>query len=44
LSGWVFFTLFQTVAEIETAIYAALMMAVSWPVYRFIIRNKKRKI
>jgi len=44
LSGWVFFTLFQTVAEIETAIYAAMMMAISWPVYRFIIRNKKRKI
>jgi len=40
LLGWIFFTLFQTVAEIETAIYAAIMVAVSWPVYRFIIRKK----
>jgi len=40
LLGWIFFTLFQTVAEIETAMYAAIMVAVSWPVYRFIVRKK----
>ena len=44
LLGWIFFTLFQTVAEIETAIYAAIMVAISWPVFRFIIRNKRKKI
>ena len=40
LLGWIFFTLFQTVAEIETALYAAIMLAISWPVYRLIVRNK----
>ena len=40
LLGWIFFTLFQTVAEIETALYAAIMVAISWPVYRLIIRKK----
>ena len=40
LMGWIFFTLFQTVAEIETALYAAIMLAISWPVYRLIVRNK----
>jgi len=40
LLGWIFFTLFQTVAEIETALYAAIMVAISWPVYRLIVRKK----
>ncbi len=40
LLGWIFFTLFQTVAEIETALYAAIMLAVSWPVYRLIVKRK----
>jgi len=40
LLGWIMFTLFQTVSEIETAIYAAIMVAISWPVYRLIIRKK----
>ncbi len=40
LLGWIFFTLFQTVAEIETALYAAIMLAISWPVYRLIVRKK----
>jgi APA family basic amino acid/polyamine antiporter len=40
LLGWIFFTLFQTVAEIETALYAAIMVVISWTVYRLIIRNK----
>jgi len=40
LLGWIFFTLFQTVAEIEIALYAAIMLAISWPVYRLIVRNK----
>ena len=40
LMGWIFFTLFKTVAEIETALYAAIMLAISWPVYRLIVRKK----
>jgi APA family basic amino acid/polyamine antiporter len=40
LLGWIFFTLFQTLAEIETALYAAIMITISWPVYRLIIRKK----
>lgn len=40
LLGWIFFTLFQTVAEIETALYAAIMLAISWPVYRLVVRKK----
>jgi APA family basic amino acid/polyamine antiporter len=43
LLGWIFFTLFQTIAEIEIAVYAAIMVVISWPVYRFIIRKKGRK-
>jgi basic amino acid/polyamine antiporter, APA family len=37
---WIMLTLFQTVSEIETAIYAAIMVAISWPVYRLIIKKK----
>jgi APA family basic amino acid/polyamine antiporter len=40
LLGWIFLTLFQTVAEIETALYAAIMLVISWPVYRLIVRKK----
>jgi APA family basic amino acid/polyamine antiporter len=43
LLGWVFFTLFQTVAEIETALYAVIMVVISWPVYRYIVKKKGAK-
>ena len=43
LLGWIFFTLFQTIAEIEIAVYAAIMVVISWPVYRFIVRKKGGK-
>jgi len=43
LLGWVLITLFQTVAEIETALYAGIMVVISWPVYRFIVRKKGAK-
>ncbi|MCP5120304.1 MAG: hypothetical protein GY953_56635 [bacterium] len=39
LLGWLFIGLFQAVAEIETAAYAAIMMAISWPVYRALVRR-----
>jgi basic amino acid/polyamine antiporter, APA family len=41
LLGWIMLTLFQSVSEIETAIYAVIMIAISWPVYRLIIRKKR---
>jgi APA family basic amino acid/polyamine antiporter len=34
LLGWLVLALFQAVAEIDTAVYAAIMVAISWPVYR----------
>ncbi len=36
---WLLIALFQAVAEIETAAYAAIMVAVSWPVYRALVRR-----
>jgi len=44
LLGWIVLSLFQAVAQIETAIYAAIMVVISWPVYRQIVRKKRRKI
>ncbi len=43
LLGWFVLALFQAVAEIDTAVYAAIMVAVSWPVYRA-LKKKKRQI
>ena len=40
LLGWIGLSLFQAISEIETAIYAAIMVVVSWPVYRLIINKK----
>jgi len=40
LLGWIGLSLFQAISEIETAIYAAIMALVSWPVYRLIINKK----
>jgi APA family basic amino acid/polyamine antiporter len=37
--GWLLIALFQAVTEIDTAAYAAIMVAISWPVYRFLIRS-----
>jgi hypothetical protein len=31
--------LFQAVAEIDAAAYAAIMVAISWPVYRILVRS-----
>jgi len=38
LLGWLVLALFQAVAEIETAAYAAIMVAISWPLYRALAR------
>jgi APA family basic amino acid/polyamine antiporter len=39
LIGWAIVTLFQAYAERETALYAVAMVAVSWPVYRYLSRK-----
>jgi APA family basic amino acid/polyamine antiporter len=39
LLGWLLIALFQAVAEIDTAAYAAIMVAISWPVYRALVRR-----
>ncbi len=39
LIGWTIVTLFQAYAERETAMYAVAMVAVSWPVYRYLVRK-----
>ena len=39
LIGWASITLFQAYAERETAVYAVAMTAVSWPVYRYLVRK-----
>jgi APA family basic amino acid/polyamine antiporter len=44
LLGWIALSLFQAVAEIETAIYAAILVVISWPVYRLIVNSKRRKL
>ena len=43
LFGWIFLSLFQAVVQIETALYAAIMVVLSWPVYRFIIRSGRSR-
>ncbi|MGI9260681.1 MAG: APC family permease [Woeseiaceae bacterium] len=39
LVAWTFITLFQAYVERETAVYALIMVAISWPVYRFLARK-----
>ncbi len=39
LIAWAIITLFQAYVEIETAVYAVAMAAVSWPVYRYLARR-----
>lgn len=40
LTGWALITLFQAYVERETAMYAVGMIAVSWPVYRYMIKKR----
>jgi APA family basic amino acid/polyamine antiporter len=40
LIGWIFIALFQVGVEIVTAAYAAIFVAISWPVYRAIVRSR----
>jgi len=43
LLGWIGLSLFQAITEIETAFYAAILVVISWPVYRFIIKKKGKQ-
>ena len=40
LFGWLLIALFQAFAEIDTAAYAAIFVAISWPVYRIFMRSR----
>ena len=42
LVAWTMITLFQAYVERETAVYAVVMVAVSWPVYRYLARRSGR--
>jgi len=44
LLGWLLIGLYEAVAEINTAAYAAIMVAISWPVYRFLTRSESNNI
>jgi APA family basic amino acid/polyamine antiporter len=44
LLGWLLIALFQVTAEIDTAAYAAIMVAVSWLVYRTLTRSESNRI
>jgi APA family basic amino acid/polyamine antiporter len=40
LFGCILLTLFEAVAQIATAAYAAIFVAISWPVYRYLVRSR----
>ena len=37
---YILLTLFQAVAEFHTAAYAVVFVAISWPVYRYLVRSR----
>ena len=41
LAGWLMIVIFQAVSEPKTALYALIMIAVSWPVYRLLVKTRK---
>lgn len=40
LVGWTLIVAYQTVAEWQTALYAVALVAVAWPVYRYLTRHR----
>jgi APA family basic amino acid/polyamine antiporter len=44
LFGWILIALFQVGVEINTAAYAAIFVAISWPVYRAVVRSRSNYI
>ena len=43
LFAWTIITLFQAYAERETALYTLATIAVSWPVYHYLVRARRRR-
>jgi APA family basic amino acid/polyamine antiporter len=43
LFGWILIALFQIGVEIDTAAYAAIFVAMSWPVYRVLMRSGRTR-
>jgi len=37
---WIALAIFQVIYQRETAAYAAIMILIAWPLYRFIVRSK----
>jgi len=37
---WIALAIFQVITQIETAAYAAILVLVSWPIYRIMVRSK----
>ena len=44
LIGCIFLTLFEVVAQINTAVYAVIFVALSWPIYRYILPSRSNNI
>ncbi len=44
LLGWLLIALFQVTAEIDTAAYAAILVAISWLVYRSLDRSGSNQL
>ncbi len=42
LFAWLLMGLYEAVAEIETGVYALIMVAISWPVYRHLVRSRSK--
>jgi APA family basic amino acid/polyamine antiporter len=40
LFAWLAIGLFQVIAEMDAALYAAIMVAIAWPLYRFIVGSR----
>jgi APA family basic amino acid/polyamine antiporter len=36
---WIALAIFQVISQMETAAYAAIMILIAWPLYRFILRS-----
>jgi len=42
LLGWIFLTMFESIVEIQTVLYALVMIVISWPVFKYITRSKTK--
>ena len=42
LFGWLLMGLYEAYFEIKTVAYAAIMVAISWPVYRYLVRSRSK--